>query len=389
MFLLGPNYVGSFQSPCFEGDLLTSTENIEPLVSGDKVMFGIHAHAQSVLSMAKIRKHFRRLDTRAIAKELGLNTHDSTTPVRLIHNTAAHLPGSSRTIGSVLIGCSGLRTFCPNPVTKLIECIGSVSCLLGLVAMATGVEALYASVKALSCVLRSNPSCRRDMDRTRGYQILALLLRKKKHLLNTHILHLTFALVGTVDSDRESSIIPNVYAFRDLLCDLEVWHDGPGDLERSLYAHFLELLGPGNESQVNADLMQRLGLVPKLLFTLQDETVSDATAHTIASVLSVLLSNTNEVKNLIRFGQFLASTISSYHVNENELNLNSEKSHDEGDGSMAVNADNVTPKRIRLRNVLLELILCLIYGDGGSLDHRYLQELTFFTMMSHQNILLS
>ena len=53
-------------------------------------------------------------------------------------------------------------------------------------------------------------------------QILALLLRKKKHLLNTHILHLTFALVGTVDSDRESSVIPNRVAFKDLLCDLEV-----------------------------------------------------------------------------------------------------------------------------------------------------------------------
>ena len=41
-------------------------------------------------------------------------------------------------------------------------------------------------------------------------------------MLNTHILHLTFALVGTVDSDRESSVIPNRVAFKDLLCDLEV-----------------------------------------------------------------------------------------------------------------------------------------------------------------------
>ena len=53
-------------------------------------------------------------------------------------------------------------------------------------------------------------------------QILALLLKRKKHLLNTHILHLTFALVGTEDSNRESSVIPNKIAFRDLLCDLEV-----------------------------------------------------------------------------------------------------------------------------------------------------------------------
>ena len=103
--------------------------------------------------------------------QLGLSTHDNTTPVRLIHNTAAHLQGSSRTIGAVIIGCSGVRTFCPNPVTKLIECIGGVSALLGLVAMATNVEGLYASVKALSCILRSNPSARRDMERTRGYQV--------------------------------------------------------------------------------------------------------------------------------------------------------------------------------------------------------------------------
>ena len=64
-----------------------------------------------------------------------------------------------------------MRTFCPNPVAKLIECIGGVTALLGLVAMSTNVEGLYASVKALSCVLRSNPSARRDMERTRGYQV--------------------------------------------------------------------------------------------------------------------------------------------------------------------------------------------------------------------------
>ena len=93
--------------------------------------------------------------------QLGLSTHDNTTPVRLIQNTAAHLQGSARTIGAVIIGCSGVRTFCPDPVSKLIECIGGVSALLGLVAMATNVEGLYASVKALSCVLR----------RTRGYQV--------------------------------------------------------------------------------------------------------------------------------------------------------------------------------------------------------------------------
>lgn len=49
-----------------------------------------------------------------------------------------------------------------------------------------------------------------------------MLYKKKQHLLNSHILHLTFSLIGTVDSGRESSVIPNKQAFEDLLCDLEV-----------------------------------------------------------------------------------------------------------------------------------------------------------------------
>ena len=49
------------------------TESVEPLVSEDKVMFGIHGHAKSVLTLAKIRRHFRKNDTRAVAKEVSVS----------------------------------------------------------------------------------------------------------------------------------------------------------------------------------------------------------------------------------------------------------------------------------------------------------------------------
>jgi len=54
-------------------DLQYGTESVEPLVSEEKVMFGIHGHAKSVLTLAKIRKHFRKSDTRAVAKEVLLD----------------------------------------------------------------------------------------------------------------------------------------------------------------------------------------------------------------------------------------------------------------------------------------------------------------------------
>ena len=49
-----------------------------------------------------------------------------------------------------------------------------------------------------------------------------MLFKKKRHLLNSHILHLTFSLIGTLDSGRDTSSIPHKAAFENLLCDLEV-----------------------------------------------------------------------------------------------------------------------------------------------------------------------
>ncbi len=48
-------------------------------------------------------------------------------------------------------------------------------------------------------------------------QILGMLLRSKGKMINSNILHLTYTLVGTVDSAHESACIPNPVAFSDLL----------------------------------------------------------------------------------------------------------------------------------------------------------------------------
>lgn len=77
----------------------------------------------------------------------------------------------SFTIENVILLVTGVRTFCPRPVAKMLENIGGASALLGLVAMATDVEELYAAVKALVCVVKSNKSILKDMERISGYQV--------------------------------------------------------------------------------------------------------------------------------------------------------------------------------------------------------------------------
>ncbi len=110
-------------------------------------------------------------------------------------------------------------------------------------------ESLYAGVKALVCVLKSNPLFRFEMEKNRGYQALAMLLRKKSSMLNSHILYLMFTMAGTIDPGREASDgIPNPSAFRDVLCDMDLWCDSPDGLEKALFEHFYELLADTSES---------------------------------------------------------------------------------------------------------------------------------------------
>lgn len=89
--------------------------------------------------------------------------------------------------------------------------------------MATDVESLYASVKSLVYTVKCNVHIRHEMERTRGYQTLAYLLKRHKSRLNNHILQLILVLAGCDHKTADwSPSVGDGCAFRDLLADLDV-----------------------------------------------------------------------------------------------------------------------------------------------------------------------
>ncbi|KAL6078276.1 hypothetical protein STEG23_006533, partial [Scotinomys teguina] len=364
IYELGPNYVGSFQAvcmPCKDAKSEGVTPSPVSLVAEEKVSFGLYALSVSSLTVARIRKVYNKLDSKAIAKQLGISSHENATPVKLVHNAAGHLNGPARTIGATLIGYLGVRTFVPKPVATTLQYIGGAAAILGLVAMASDVEGLYAAVKALVCVVKSNPLASKEMERIKGYQLLAMLLKKKRSLLNSHILHLTFSLVGTVDSGHETSIIPNSTAFQDLLCDFEVWLHAPYELHLSLFEHFIELLTESSEASKNAKLMREFQLIPKLLLTLRDMSLSQPTIAAISNVLSFLLQGFPNSNDLLRFGQFISSTLPTFAVCEKfvVMEINNEEKPEVG--AEEEFGGLVSANLILLRNRLLDILLKLVH----------------------------
>ncbi|XP_014604234.1 PREDICTED: WD repeat and FYVE domain-containing protein 3 isoform X1 [Polistes canadensis] len=354
LFRLGPHYMGSLQAPQLSGP-----EPLSALVVEEKLVFGLNAKAMSQLTLAKIRKVYSKADNKSIAKQLGMSSHENATPIRVLHNSAGHLSGPARALGGVVVGYLGVRVFNPRPVATTIDNVGGCSVLLGLIAMAQDVESLYAAVKALVCVVRSNQAAQQEMDRRRGYQTLAMLLRRKCPLLNSHILHLTFSLVGTVDSGRETSAIPNVTAFQDLLCDLQVWHEAPGELLRSLLEHLYELIAESSEKRTNLRLMRDLQLVHKLLHILSD-VKQNSTRQVLLALLSILLSQPRQA-DLLWFGQFIVATLPLN--SEKHLILRESEGNKEGEGEC-----------ILLRNRCLQLLHSLLF-TGAKVNINMCEEL--------------
>ncbi|KAK9884773.1 hypothetical protein WA026_009003 [Henosepilachna vigintioctopunctata] len=360
MYQLGPHYMGSFLAPNLHNS------DCAQLVSEEKVIFGLNAKAVSLLTLNRIRKVYSRTDNKSIAKQLGMSSHESATPIRILHNSAGHLGGSARTLGGVIIGYLGVRVFCPRPVAATIDTVGGCAVLLGLIAMAQDVESLYAGVKALVCVVRSNKVAQNEMDRKRGYQTLSMLLRRKRSLLNSHILHLTFSLVGTIDSGRESSAIPNKTAFQDLLCDLEIWHEAPGELLRSHLEHLYELAAESSEKRTNVWIMRDLNLVEKLLHIIP-EIQHPPTKQILFSLLSVLLSGQPRQSDLLIYGQFLCSTLPpSSSPGEKHLSLKELSSENSSESESII-----------LRNRCLGLLHSMIFVQRNAVSEEICKTLGF------------
>lgn len=314
---LGPHYMGSLQAP----QLKRCGEPLSPLTPEERVAFGLNAKAMSQLTLARIRKVYSRADNKTIAKQLGMSSNENATPIRILHNSAGHLAGAARTLGGVVVGYLGVRVFSPNPVSTMMGTVGGCNVLLGIIAMSQDVESLYAGVKALTCVVKSNKAAQAEMDRKRCYQTLAMFFKKKRNLLNSHILHLTFSLVGTVNSGQETlAAIPNVTAFQDLLCDLEIWLNAPNGLLRSLLEHLLELVSESGEKRTNIKIMRELQLVSKLLHIIGDIN-ENATREILFSLMSILLGGQPKLGDLLHFGQFITAKLPPISENEKLINL--------------------------------------------------------------------
>ncbi|KAK2523488.1 Wdfy4 [Columba guinea] len=370
---LGPQYCSNFQAVQLQDEDQYSDHNPTPLVAEEKISFGINFVCSSLTTVQDIKISYNEVDGRLIAKEIGINSRDSSTPIFLVKNIAGHLSGSLRTIGSVAVGQYGVRVFQSSPAATSLNFIGGPAILLGLIAMACDDHTMYAAVKVLNSILSSSPMSEKLMRHMHGYQVLTYLLKSKTQLLNNRILQLMFSLVGTAELGFESSVIKNYSAFHHVLCNFELWVKAPENLDLALFSHLKEILQSSRHGCQNAAVAYQVQMVPKLIFLFNDPEIRNSRITVVCTILSHLLQGYFNTRDVLRIGLFLVYTLKPSSVDENQICLDSvAEMPDEA-------LSQTSGKTIWLRNQLLKMLLDVLCSDKLHLSSEE-QEETFLAL---------
>ncbi|XP_063047427.1 WD repeat- and FYVE domain-containing protein 4 isoform X2 [Engraulis encrasicolus] len=356
---LGPAAVESVYNhgTCYLGNFLNTQEGSR-LVPEERVSFGINVAVSTLTTVADIREVYNEVDSRLIAKEMGITSRDNTTPVLLCRNISQHLPGTSRTIGAALVGMFGVRVFSPSSASRSFQFIGGPAAILSLVAMATDDSCLYAALKVCVSVLNTNPCMEKEMQRIQGYKLLAFLLKMKAGLISSRTFQLVLSLCGTAElgTGPLHALTHHTHAFRDLLCDNEIWQKAPENLDLSVIKHFSDILKTSSDEGRVASVLYELGLVCKLLFQLHEPLCPGHKITHITGLLTLLLQRHLTQLDTSRVGLFVISTLPPPSLDENSLFP-----------AMDFDEQGLSQSPLRMvcvRNRLLEMFIDLLKPDS-------------------------
>ncbi|EKM77777.1 hypothetical protein AGABI1DRAFT_121854 [Agaricus bisporus var. burnettii JB137-S8] len=196
--------------------------------------------------------------------------------------------------------------------------IGGAAVVLRLVQLAMSPHELSRALSILVDGLRNSWQNSEDMERLRGYEILADILRKKSHHINLTSYEILFEFLGINARTPEQSTIVNLGAYGAIALDFELWSRTRDEIQAVYFEHFSTLFKTSRYRAYNiTQRFSKLRLTRKLVFALQTDWFSANNTTrlinalriacradfsrdgTIKPVVSYLAANLHEVQEVL------------------------------------------------------------------------------------------
>ncbi|KAI0360774.1 beach-domain-containing protein [Trametes cingulata] len=179
--------------------------------------------------------------------------------------------------------------------------IGGAAVSLRLVQLANNPHEVSRALGVLTDGLRNSWQNSEDMERLRGYDILADILRKKCHHINMTGFETLFEFLGMNFKSPDHSTIVNTVAYRAIALDFQLWSRTRHEIQLVHLEHFVTLLDASRHKRFNMkQRMAKMGVVRKLLFVLQTDWYSQDMLPFLLETLRVVAEANFSIDDAIR-----------------------------------------------------------------------------------------
>ncbi|KAJ7151346.1 beach-domain-containing protein [Mycena crocata] len=257
---LGPRYSGNFQDP-----VLVKFLTYEASTSLNMYLSTVVAKSQAPGALTPLMKVVK--DGLGIAEaSIIFSVSPLNCPPDDAESVVVPANGSNRefaTQGDVFI----VKAAC---LDMSLWKIGGAAVPLQLLQVANTPHEVSRALGVLVDGLRNSWQNSEDMERLRGYEILANVLRPKAQMVNMTGFETIFEFLGFNFRSPEHSTVVNAVAYRAIALDFELWARTRQEVQRVHLEHFTTLLIASRYKKFNVkQRFAKIGLVRKLLFALQ------------------------------------------------------------------------------------------------------------------------
>ncbi|KAF8233255.1 beach-domain-containing protein [Tricholoma matsutake] len=168
--------------------------------------------------------------------------------------------------------------------------IGGAAVALRLVQVANTPHEVSRALGVLTDGLKNSWQNSEDMERLRGYEILADILRGKTQMINISGFETLFEFLGLNFRSPEQSTVVNIPAYRAIALDFELWSRTRKEIQRVYLEHFTTVVQTSRFKRFNVwQRYTKLGLVRRLLFVLQTDWFERDMAPFVMVALRVIM----------------------------------------------------------------------------------------------------
>ncbi|KAJ5079067.1 beach domain-containing protein [Anaeramoeba ignava] len=150
----------------------------------------------------------------------------------------------------------------------------------------------------------------KEFERMNGYKIMSHFLKENSHFINVNIINSLFELIGTQEDANISSLIKNLGIIEIVCFDQEIWSKTSNLVQEYFFAKFQTFIPIDNKNQdFNINQLRKLRFVKYLFKLLREEIFDDSVINKIVSLLDLIFDHSLLSDEFSLFQTFITSTL--------------------------------------------------------------------------------